>query len=588
MRRGALLDFCTGFPALTLFSLTSERRFSMRFLSACLALAGCWLFAHAHAQAPRDAVLVNGRIYTANDARPTATALSILGDRIMEVGTDEEVLTAAAAGTQVLDLAGKTVVPGFIDAHGHLLNLGLSLQQLDVTGTKSYQEIIDAVAARAGQTPANQWILGRGWDQNDWPEQAFPEHAALSNASPHHPVSLVRVDGHAMLVNAAALVLAGITAQTPDPEGGKILRDAAGNPTGVLVDNAMALVRAQVPPPPTEQKREALKLAIATLLRLGVTSVHDAGVDADTIDLYKAMIDGGEFPLRVYAMIAGADVPGVNQHLEAGPLIGYGEGRLTVRAIKLMADGALGSRGAALFAPYSDDPGNTGLLILGQEPIQALTQRALAANFQVSAHAIGDRANRTVLDAYAAAFAAAGIDPKTNEARLRIEHAQVIAEDDYARFAEMRIIASMQATHATSDMPWAGARLGPDRIAGAYAWQRFLKAGVKIANGSDFPVESPNPLWGFYAAVTRQDHAGNPPEGWQPEQRMSRDEALRSFTRDAAFAAFEEANKGTIEPGKLADLAILDRNIMEIPPAEILQTNVVMTFFGGKVAFNAQ
>jgi predicted amidohydrolase YtcJ len=573
---------------LTLFLLTSERQFTMRCPIPALLCIALVLVAHAHAQAPRDAVLVNGHIYTANDAKPTATALSILGDRIMEVGTDEEVLTAAAAGTQVLDLAGKTVVPGFIDAHGHLLNLGLSLQQLDVTGTKSYQEIIDAVAARAGQTPAGQWILGRGWDQNDWPEQAFPEHVALSNISPHHPVSLVRVDGHAMLVNAAALVIAGINAQTPDPEGGKILRDATGNPTGVLVDNAMALVRGHVPPPAPEQKREALKLAIATLLRLGVTSVHDAGVDAATLDLYKSMIDNGEFPLRVYAMIAGADVAGVNQYLETGPVVGYGDRRLTVRAIKLMADGALGSRGAALFDPYTDDPGNTGLLILGQEPIQMLTQRALAANFQVCTHAIGDRANRTVLDAYAAAFATAGIDPKANEARLRIEHAQVIAGDDYARFAEMRIIASMQATHATSDMPWAGARLGPDRIAGAYAWQRFIKTGVKIANGSDFPVESPNPLWGFYAAITRQDHAGNPPEGWQPDQRMTRDEALRSFTRDAAFAAFEEADKGTIEPGKLADLAILDRNIMEVPPPEILQTSVVMTFFGGKVAYNLQ
>ncbi len=560
----------------------------MRLPTTLTIAALFFLLSAAYAQAPRDAVLVNGRIYTMNDAKPVVTALSILGDRIMEVGTDEEVLTASAAGTQVLDLAGKTVVPGFIDAHGHLLNLGLALQQLDVTGTKSYQEIIDAVAARAGQTPANQWILGRGWDQNDWPEQAFPEHAALSNVSPHHPVSLVRVDGHAMLVNATALVLAGITAQTPDPEGGKILRDAAGNPTGVLVDNAMSLVRAQVPPPTDDQKREALKLAIATLLRLGVTSVHDAGVDAATLDLYKAMIDGGEFPLRVYAMIAGADVPGVTHYLETGRVLGYGGGRLTVRAIKLIADGALGSRGAALLEPYSDDPGNTGLLILGQEPIQTMTQRALTANFQVCTHAIGDRANRTVLDAYAAAFAALGIDPKANDARLRIEHAQIIAGDDYARFAEMHIIASMQSTHATSDMPWAGARLGPDRIAGAYAWQRFLKAGVKIANGSDFPVESPNPLLGFYAAITRQDAAGNPPEGWQADQRMTREEALRSFTRDAAFAAFEETEKGTIEPGKFADLAILDRNIMEIPPAEILQTNVVMTFFGGKVAYNAQ
>ncbi len=560
----------------------------MRLSIFSFVVAATLALSTAQAQAPRDAVLVNGRIYTLNDTKPTATALSILGDRIMEVGTDEEVLAASAAGTQVLDLAGKTVVPGFIDAHGHLLNLGLGLQQLNVTGTATYQAIIDAVAARATQTPPGNWILGRGWDQNDWPEKAFPEHAALSAMSLHNPVSLVRVDGHALLVNATALALAGITAQTPDPEGGKILRDATGNPTGVLVDNAMALVRSVVPTPTPEQKREAIKLAIGECLRHGVTSVHDAGVDAATLALYREMIDAGEFPLRDYAMIAATDVEAVNVAFTAAPLIGYGDGRLTIRSVKAFADGALGSRGAALLEPYTDEPGNTGLLLTTPEALQTLTERALKTGFQIATHAIGDRANRMVLDVYTAALAAAGLDPKNNDARLRIEHAQVVAPEDFARFAELRVIASMQATHATSDMPWAEARLGPERVKGAYAWQRFLKAGARIANGSDFPVEAVNPLWGFYAAVTRQDHAGQPAEGWYADQRMSRDEALRSFTRDAAFAAFEEADKGAIETGKLADLVVLDRNIMEIPPAEILQTNVVMVFFGGKVAYAAQ
>jgi predicted amidohydrolase YtcJ len=548
--------------------------------------ATCFVGA-THAQAPRDAVLVNGRIYTQNDAKPTATAMSILGDRIMEIGTDDEVLTAASAGSQVLDLGGKTVLPAFTDAHGHLLNLGLGLQQLDVTGTTSYQAVIDAVAARAQQTPQGNWILGRGWDQNDWPEKNFPEHAALSAVSLQNPVSLARVDGHALLVNATALALAGITAQTQDPDGGKILRDAAGNPTGVLVDNAMDLVRKVVPTPTPDQKREAIKAAIAECLRNGITTVHDAGVDGATLALYKEMVDAGQFPLRDYAMIAASDTETVNAAFTGPPLIGYA-GRLTVRTVKAFADGALGSRGAALLAPYTDDPANSGLLLTTPEALQDLTTRALKAGFQVATHAIGDRANHMVLDAYGAALAAAGLDPKNNDARLRIEHAQVVAPEDFARFAEMHIIPSMQATHATSDMPWAEARLGPERIKGAYAWQRFIKAGCRIANGSDFPVESLNPLWGIYAAVTRQDRNGQPPEGWQPDQRMSRAEAVRSFTRDAAFAAFEEKDKGSIETGKLADLAILDHNIMECEPAEILQTKVVMVFFGGKVAYNAQ
>ncbi len=559
-------------------------RFSAHLIGVCTMLAFCV----AHAQAPRDAVLVNGRIYTLNDAKPVATALSILGGRIMEVGTDEEVLAASGAGTQVLDLGGKTVVPAFIDAHGHLLNLGFSLQQLNVTGTPTYQAVVDAVAARAAQTPPGNWILGRGWDQNDWPEMAFPEHAVLSAVSLQNPVSLVRVDGHALLVNATALALAGITTQTPDPEGGRILRDAAGNATGVLVDNAMGLVRSIVPTPTPTQKREAVKLAITECLTHGITSVHDAGVDAATLALYREMIDAGEFSLRDYAMIAATDVEAVNQALAAAPVIGYGDGRLTVRTVKAFADGALGSRGAALLAPYTDDPGNTGLLLTTPEALQSLTERALKAGFQVATHAIGDRANRMVLDAYAAALTAAGLDPKNNDARLRIEHAQVVAPEDFARFAEMHVIPSMQATHATSDMPWAEARLGPDRIKGAYAWQRFIKAGCRIANGSDFPVEDVNPLLGFYAAITRQDRAGQPAEGWQPDQRMTREEALRSFTRDAAFAGFQEADIGAIETGKLADLAILDKNIMEIEPAEILQTKVVMVFFGGKVAYAAQ
>ena len=539
------------------------------------------------AQAPRNAVFVNGRVYTAADGQPTASAFSVLGGRFMEVGSDDAVLTAAAAGTQVVDLGGKTVVPGFIDSHAHLLNLGLSLTQVNVTGTQSYEQVVAAVAERAANTTAGNWILGRGWDQNDWEVKDFPNHAALSAATPNHPVSLVRIDGHALLVNAVALARASITAQTPDPPGGKILRDAQGEPTGVLIDAAMGLVRAQVPAPSVDEKRAAIRAAVAECIMHGLTEVHDAGVDGATIALYQDMIAAEEFPFRVYAMISSNDVETINLYFHSGPLIGYGDGRLTVRCVKVVADGALGSRGAALLEPYADDPGNTGLILVPQDALQELTTRALQAGFQVATHAIGDRANRLVLDAYAAALAAAGLPQKGNDARLRVEHAQIVSPDDFSRFAEMRIIPSMQATHATSDMPWAVDRVGPDRVKGAYAWQRFLKAGVRIANGSDFPVEDVNPLWGFYAAVTRQDRNGQPAESWQPDQRMTRLEALRSFTRDAAFAAFEKDDRGTIETGKRADFVVLSADIMEIPTLEILTTRVVMTFIGGKAIYSA-
>lgn len=539
----------------------------------------------ASAQAPRDRVLVGGHVYTADERNPEATAVSMRNGRIMEVGSDQEVLAAAKAGTPVIDLKGRTVVPGFIDAHGHLLNLGLSLLNLNVTGTAGYQAVIDAVAARVADRQPGEWIIGRGWDQNDWPEKAFPNHARLSAVSPDNPVALTRVDGHAMLVNAAAMHVAGVTADTPDPPGGKIHKDAQGNPTGVLVDRAMDLVREHIPPPSRERRVEAVRRAVAECLRNGLTSVHDAGVDGNTIELYKRLILADDLRLRVYAMIRATDVPTLNRYFESGPLIGYGEGLLTVRCVKAIADGALGSRGAALLAPYADDPGNAGLLMFQQDYLQSLTESALAAGFQIATHAIGDRANRMVLNAYEAALKATGIDPEENEKRLRIEHAQVVALDDFPRFAKLGVIPSMQATHATSDMYWALDRLGPDRIEGAYAWQRFIKAGSRIANGSDFPVEGVNPLWGFYASITRQDHQGQPAGGWMPGQRMTREQALHSFTINAAYAAFQEDEIGSIEPGKRADLVILSQDIMKVPPAEILNTEVLMTFFDGEVVY---
>jgi predicted amidohydrolase YtcJ len=558
----------------------TTRRLAASAVAACLAALSV---ADACAQNLPSLLIVNGQIYTADSSQPVAQAVHIQHGRIAAVGPTSRILEQASAGTPVIDLYGKTVVPGFIDAHGHLQNLGRSLQQIDLTGLDAFESVVDAVAARARETAPGTWILGRGWDQNRWPGGEFPVHNALSEASPDHPVYLVRVDGHAALVNAAALRLAGISNDTPDPQGGRIHRDAEGFPTGVLIDRARGLVSRLIPPPGETERIRAHQLAVRECLQFGITTVHDAGVDGETLDLYTRLADEGRLGLRVYALIAGNDRATVQRYFESGPVIGRGDGFLTVRSVKLMSDGALGSRGAALLEPYADDPGNTGLMILGFDAIRTFTVSALEAGFQVSTHAIGDRANRTVLNAYEIAMRE--VPRKRADARLRIEHAQVLSPADIPRFRELDVIASIQATHATSDMYWAEARLGPERIKGAYAWRKLLKQNARIANGSDFPVESANPLLGFYAAITRQDAAGQPEGGWYPEEVLTRDEALRSFTIDAAFAGFEEKEKGSISPGKWADLVVLSRDIMQIPPAEILETHVEITLIGGRVAY---
>jgi predicted amidohydrolase YtcJ len=370
--------------------------------------------------------------------------------------------------------------------------------------------------------------------------------------------------------------IAELSASTPDPPGGKLLRDASGRLTGVLIDRAQELVTRKIPPPTPQQVRERLRRAALECARLGITTVHDAGIGSSELDAYRALIRDHELPVRVYAMIGGEG--GLwREYLQRGPEIGD---RLTVRSIKLYADGALGSRGAALKKPYSDDPANTGLLMLQYKDIERVARDAVAHGFQVNTHAIGDRANRMVLDAYAAALGG------QNNKRFRIEHAQVVSLEDIPLFGKYSVIASMQATHATSDMPWAEARLGTERVKGAYAWRRFLSLGVHIADGSDFPVENPNPLWGFYAAITRQDRNGKPESGWFPDQRMTRDEALRSWTLEGAYAAFEEDSKGSLEPGKAADFVMLSGDIMQLPPSEILKTRVTMTVAAGEVVYS--
>ncbi len=524
-------------------------------------------------------LLRNGVIYTMDPARPRAEALAIRGARIVAVGTETEVRQAAGEPSRVMDLEGKTVVPGLIDAHGHMGSLGLSLETLDLTAVGSAEGAARLVAAEAARRKPGEWILGRGWDQNKWPAKEFPTHQALSAAAPQNPVALTRVDGHALWVNRKAMDLADLSRSTADPPGGRILREPQGNPSGVLVDLAQGLVTRHIPKGAAGDLKERLARAAAECARLGLTEVHDAGVDLETVAAYRQLHAEGRLPLRVYAMIS-APGPAFEESLKRGPQVGE---FLTVRSFKMVLDGALGSRGAALLEPYADEPGNRGLLRIPSEAFLSVVERALDRGFQVNTHAIGDRANRLVLDLYEAAFE--GRQEGLHDRRFRIEHAQVIALEDFPRFTRLGLIASIEATHATSDMPWAGARLGPERVRGAYAWQTLMKLGVKISNGSDFPVESANPLWGFYAAITRQDHQGRPAGGWFPDQRMSREEALRSFTLDAAYAAFEEKEKGSLAPGKLADLVVLSRDIIEIPPAEILTTEVVLTILGGKTVY---
>jgi len=530
------------------------------------------LFAAVAFAQSADLAVTGARIYTVDPAHPTASAIAVKSGKILAI---DDIAKYIGPATRQIDAHGGTIIPGFIDSHGHMEALGEGLETLDLRGTKSVEEIAAIVRKAVQGRKPGDWIQGHSWDQNNWVGKEFPTADPISAAAPRNPVYLTRVDGHAGWANRKALEISGITTATPDPPGGKVLRDTAGAPTGVLIDRAQGLVAGKIPSPGDREIRERLSRAALVCARLGLTTVHDAGVSREVLDAYRVLIREHQLPIRVYAMIGGEG--GLwREFLQRGPEVGD---RLTVRSIKLMADGALGSRGAALKEPYVDDPGNSGLLMLQEKDIERVARDAVAHGFQVNTHAIGDRANRTVLDAYAAVLGG------TNDRRLRIEHAQVVSLEDAPLFQRYSVLASMQATHATSDMPWAEARLGADRVKGAYAWRRMLSLGVHVPNGSDFPVEDPNPLWGFYAAVSRQDRNGNPPGGWLPDQRMTREEALRSWTIEGAYAAFEERSKGSLTPGKLADFVVLSDDIMRIPPAQILKTRVTMSVVGGEVVY---
>ncbi len=535
-----------------------------------------YLFHPTHA----TLILTNGVIHTVDDSMHIVEAIAIEGDRIVGCGTTKEIIHGFTAD-EVVDLEGKAVYPGFTDAHAHLEGLGIAMMTLDLTGDTSIAAIRARVMQEARRTGGAGWVRGRGWDQNRWAGRQFPSARDLEGDELTGPVFLVRIDGHAAWVNDRALAIAGITAATPDPAGGKILRNRDGSPTGVLIDNAIDLVRRRIPPPTRDERMEAVRLAVDECLRVGLTGVHDMGVDAELLGIYQQLEREGSLPFRIYAVVDG---PGayMDTMLARGPMISDASAHLTVRAVKLYADGALGSRGAALIEPYTDDPGNRGITMQSSAVLDALVRAAVAAGFQVCTHAIGDRANAQVLDAYERAIAGA---EKGKDLRLRVEHAQVLAPSDVPRFARLRVIPSMQPTHCTSDMPWAVERLGPVRAEGAYAWRALIDAGSIIPAGSDFPVERPSPLPGFASAVSRQDAEGSPPGGWNAGQCMTRAEALKAFTRWAAYAGFRDDAYGSITPGKVADLTVLERDIMSVPVGSIRTVRVVLTIVGGRVAY---
>ena len=507
-------------------------------------------------------------------------ALLVEDGKVLATGTHAD-MVKRAGDAKVIDGKGRSLLPGLSDAHGHVMGLGVMSLQADLVGTTSLDAALANVKSFAASHKDDRWITGGGWNQVIWKLDRFPTAKELDSVVADRPAFLSRVDGHAAWANSAAIKLAGITKDTKDPVGGRIERDAEGNPNGVFVDGAMDLVASKIPPPTPAQLSAALKSALGQMASVGLTSVGDPGIDLATFNLYKRFADEGKLTARIYAMIGGTgkDFDAISK---AGPLIGYGHDFLTVRSVKLYADGALGSRGAAMLMPYSDDTKNSGLLFSPPDEMTAMISKALGHGYQVCVHAIGDKGNREVLDSFAAAYKKL---PDAKALRNRIEHAQVVSVDDIPRFVDLDLIASMQPTHATSDMNMAEDRVGPDRIKGAYAWRTFLKQGTRIAGGSDFPVESPNPFFGLHAAITRQDHEGHPPGGWFPNQAMTTTEAVRAFTLDAAYAAHQEDTLGTLEPGKWADFILIDQDIFKVDPGKIWKTQVLETWVDGKKVY---
>src|SRR5215813_2402345 len=513
----------------------------------------------AQDRAQPDLLFLHAKVATMDPAVPSAQAMAIAGEGIAWVGSDAEAQKRFPSVKNTIDLRGATVMPGIIDAHTHLLDLGKSLLRLNLKDVATEEDAVARVRERARSARPGEWILGWGWDEGKWAAR-YPDNEALSRAAPENPVYLVGLHGFAAWANKKALLIAAVTTATKDPENGRILRDEKTlEPTGILLNRAQELVSGRVPPVSLEQSKKAIELAAQECVRNGLTSVHEARVSAIMIQAYRELLHEGRLPLRIYVML-------VNEWLQRGPEIDP-QHRLTIRAFKLFADGALGSRGAALLAPYSDAPETKGLITTPAADVYGLARSSLQKRFQVCTHAIGDAANRMVLDSYERALREVF---EARDSRFRVEHAQVLAPEDIPRFAKLGVIPSMQPTHCTSDKAWAEKRLGPERVKGAYAWRSLMQTGVHLPLSSDFPGETLNPFYGIYAAITRQDPEGNPPGGWYPEQRLTLHEALKGYTVEGAYAEFEEKDKGSIEKGKLADLTVISQDITRLPPKEIL------------------
>ena len=548
-------------------------------------LAGC----QPAAESTADVVLVGGTVYTVDSEWQITSAVAIKGNAIIAVGSDAEIEAYVGPETETIDLEGKTVLPGLIDAHAHLMIYSFNLARLNLTGTSGPEEIAEMVRARAAELEPGEWITGRGWDHNTWPDKQFPTHDILDEAAPDNPVVLTRKDGHASWVNSKTMEIAGITRATKPPTGGDILRDSSGDATGIFIDYAEDLVESHIPPLSSEQLADLVEKAVHNCLAVGLTGMHDMaggpkemGGGPEHIELIRGLIEEGRFPIRCYFNLADW-LENLDEIMAEGHQ-NYGDGRLIVRSVKCFSDGSLGSRSAAMLEPYTDLATSRGLVISDEAALTDVTIRALKAGFQVTTHACGDRGARNVLNAYEAALKAV----PTEDHRLRMEHAQMLAPEDIPRFAELGVIPSMQPTHFTSDTPWVVDRVGEERMKGGYAWRSMLNSGVYIPCGSDFPVENINPMHGFYSAVTRKHQDGTPQEPYYPshfDEVMTREEVLKGFTIWAAKAAFSEDWLGSLEPGKRADLVVFDRDVMTVEPAQILGAKVILTMVDGEIVY---
>ncbi|MBX2945694.1 MAG: amidohydrolase [Cyclobacteriaceae bacterium] len=543
---------------------------------------------------PADMVVLGGKIYTVNEAQPEVEAVAVNGDKIAFAGSEQDVQKYIGKNTRVVNLEGKTMFPGFIEGHGHFMGVGYNELNLDLMYVKSYDELIEKVKEAAGKAQPGQWILGRGWHQDKWdvkPEKmikGFQTHHKLSEVSPNNPVFLRHASGHAAMANAKAMEVAGVNQLSKEiiqdiaEDGGEIIRDEWGNPTGIFNERAMGLISRFIPDDEEGRDAQALELAVKACWRNGITSFHDAGVTRENITLFKKFKEEGKLGVRLYAMLTGWDRDLVYEWFRKGPEIDAAN-LLTIRSVKLNCDGALGSRGAWLLEPYTDRPDFFGMATYPMDTVLVISRQALKSGFQVCSHAIGDRANQEILDRYEIALKE---NPSVKDHRFRIEHAQHLHPNDIPRFGKLGVIPAMQAIHMSSDRPWAIERLGEKRIKeGAYMWQSLLQSGAIIVNGTDAPVEPLNPIPSFYASVSRKTLKGEPEGGYEPEEKMTRAQALRSYTLDAAYGAFEEKIKGSIEKGKLADFVILSKDIMQCSEQDILKSEVSMTIFGGKVVY---